>query len=122
LTRLHRAEFPERTELAYGPCHPGPGRARDPCAGTSDLAGGSAIWNWHPKPFKLLNRPRLAYPDRDLWHGSRQLDRGDLAGVDDLRPRPGLFQRRIAKRFDLRLTVVGDRLFTVSIHFQDDPL
>jgi len=71
--------------------------------------------------FKLLNRPRIDYGDRAAWIGTRLLDSGDLDALDTLRHCPGIFQRRIPKRFDLRVTVVGDRLFPVEIHSQDDP-
>jgi hypothetical protein len=204
--RVNLAEFPERTELAFDPCHPDRGRIRDAFAGLIDLDRVTAVWNWHPKPFtllpgldgvqagfvasacraawsallaplearcrtvnptdaeiragdkarqlraaaargfrvpetlitnsparaldfcsrfpqtvfKLLNPGRLAYPDRDLWFGTRLLDRGDLAELETLRHCPGLFQRRIPKRFDLRVTVVGDQLFPVAIHSQAD--
>ena len=44
-----------------------------------------------------------------------------LARADLLRNAPGLFQEEIAKTADLRITVIGDRLFPVEIRSQNDP-
>ncbi|MCE1238138.1 MAG: hypothetical protein LWW93_17450 [Hyphomicrobiales bacterium] len=44
-----------------------------------------------------------------------------LARADLLRNAPGLFQEEIPKAADLRVTVVGDRLFPIEIRSQDDP-
>lgn len=71
--------------------------------------------------FKLLNPPRIDYGDRARWIGTRLLDRGDLEALEGLRRCPGIFQPRIPKRFDLRVTVVGNRVFAAEIHSQADP-
>ncbi|MBV5264315.1 MvdC/MvdD family ATP grasp protein [Pinisolibacter aquiterrae] len=44
-----------------------------------------------------------------------------LARADLLRNAPGLFQEEVAKAADLRITVIGDRLFPVEIRSQTDP-
>lgn len=44
-----------------------------------------------------------------------------LARADLLRNAPGLFQEEIPKVADLRITVIGDRLFPVEIRSQTDP-
>ena len=44
-----------------------------------------------------------------------------LARADLLANAPGLFQEEIPKAADLRITVVGDRLFPVEIRSQTDP-
>jgi len=72
--------------------------------------------------FKLLNRPRIDRGDSAAWIGTRLLEPADLEALDDLDLCPGIFQPRIPKRFDLRVTVVGRRLFPVEIHSQGDPL
>ncbi|NLH79665.1 MAG: ATP-dependent carboxylate-amine ligase [Phyllobacteriaceae bacterium] len=44
-----------------------------------------------------------------------------LARADLLRNAPGLFQEEIPKAADLRITVVGERLFPIEIRSQTDP-
>lgn len=44
-----------------------------------------------------------------------------LARADLLRNAPGLFQEEIPKAADLRITVVGERLFPIEIRSQSDP-
>ncbi len=40
--------------------------------------------------------------------------------LDSLRVVPGFFQQLIPKRYELRVTVIGQRVFAASIHSQDD--
>jgi glutathione synthase/RimK-type ligase-like ATP-grasp enzyme len=42
----------------------------------------------------------------------------DLAQLDTLRVAPGLFQEYIPKRVELRVTVIGDEIFTAELHSQ----
>ncbi|MFL6605748.1 MAG: MvdC/MvdD family ATP grasp protein [Steroidobacteraceae bacterium] len=44
-----------------------------------------------------------------------------LAAVDEARWCPAIYQELIPKRFDIRVTVVGDRLFSAAIDSQSDP-
>lgn len=44
-----------------------------------------------------------------------------LAEVDSARLSPAIYQELIPKKFDLRVTVVGQRLFTAAIDSQSDP-
>ena len=68
--------------------------------------------------FKTLNMPRIDTGDHAGWIPTNLLDPEDLEALDQLQHCPGIFQRRIPKRFDLRLTVVGKRIFPVEIHSQ----
>jgi glutathione synthase/RimK-type ligase-like ATP-grasp enzyme len=71
--------------------------------------------------FKLINRPRIDYGDRAIWISTNLLGPDDIGALEQLQHCPGIFQRRIPKRFDLRITVVGNRVFPVEIHSQEDP-
>lgn len=42
--------------------------------------------------------------------------------LNEIRPCPGFFQERIPKRSDLRVIVIGDRIFPIRIKSQDHPL
>lgn len=44
-----------------------------------------------------------------------------LADLDDARWSPAIYQQLIPKRFDIRVTRVGERLFAVAIDSQSDP-
>jgi glutathione synthase/RimK-type ligase-like ATP-grasp enzyme len=43
-----------------------------------------------------------------------------LAAIDAVRIVPCLFQERIPKRYELRVTVIGEKAFAAKIHSQDD--
>jgi len=44
-----------------------------------------------------------------------------IGQADLLRNSPGLFQQEVPKSCDLRITVIGERVFAVEIHSQGDP-
>jgi glutathione synthase/RimK-type ligase-like ATP-grasp enzyme len=44
-----------------------------------------------------------------------------LAELDDARWSPAIYQELVPKRFDIRVTIVGERLFAVAIDSQSDP-
>jgi hypothetical protein len=71
--------------------------------------------------FKVLNPPAIQDDDHVSWITTSLLTREDLDALDGLRHCPGIFQNRVPKRFDLRVTIVGDRVFPVEIHSQGDP-
>jgi hypothetical protein len=76
----------------------------------------------HPQVvFKTLNPPRLGAGPAVSWFSTRLLGPEDLAALDGIRSCPGIFQPLVPKRFDLRVTLVGGRVFPVEIHSQDDP-
>lgn len=70
--------------------------------------------------FKLINCPRIADDDMISWIGTNLLSDSDLAALDHLVASPGIFQERIPKRCDLRVTIVGNQVFPVEIHSQAD--
>jgi glutathione synthase/RimK-type ligase-like ATP-grasp enzyme len=69
--------------------------------------------------FKTLNPPRVGRGGGRSWISTSLLGPRDLDALDGLRQCPGIFQPRLPKRFDLRVTLVGRRVFPVEIHSQD---
>jgi hypothetical protein len=49
---------------------------------------------------------------------TQQVTRRDVGYADDLRYSPVIFQAYVPKRLELRVTVVGDRVFAAEIHSQ----
>lgn len=58
--------------------------------------------------------------DRQQCIYTTRLTPDHLGHVDLLRHAPGLFQEEVPKVFDLRITVIGDKVFPVEIHSQQD--
>ncbi len=84
-----------------------------------DAVGGELI-------FKPLSSPSLGGDDVDdadrivpnLATTLITAEHEDM--LDALRELPGFFQQYIPKRYELRATVIGDRVFAARIHSQDD--
>jgi len=53
------------------------------------------------------------------WRETRVLRREELEQIDDVRLAPVIFQEYIPAEVDLRITVVGDRVFPAAIYSQD---
>lgn len=70
--------------------------------------------------FKLINKPMIDYPDKAIWISANLLKQEDIDALDSIRECPGIFQKRIPKKFDLRITIVGNDVFPVEIHSQID--
>jgi glutathione synthase/RimK-type ligase-like ATP-grasp enzyme len=68
--------------------------------------------------FKTVNRSKVEGEEEVRWISTEVLTPDDLAALGGLRHCPGIFQRRIPKRCDLRVTVVGEAVFPVEIHSQ----
>jgi hypothetical protein len=66
--------------------------------------------------YKGLSPPRNIAPDKALFTGL--ITDQTLANLDLIRITPGIFQERIDKLYELRVTVVGDRIFAVRIDSQ----
>ena len=66
--------------------------------------------------YKGLSPPRNIAPDKALFTGL--ITDETLANLDLIRITPGIFQERIDKLYELRVTVVGDRIFAVRIDSQ----
>jgi len=53
------------------------------------------------------------------WRETRLLRENELAQIENVRYAPVIFQSYIEADVDLRITVVGDRIFPAAIHSQD---
>jgi glutathione synthase/RimK-type ligase-like ATP-grasp enzyme len=53
------------------------------------------------------------------WRETRLVRDEELAVLDQVRHAPVIFQEYVPARFDVRVTVVGDRIFAAAIHSQD---
>ncbi|KMY03619.1 hypothetical protein V476_21820 [Pseudomonas syringae KCTC 12500] len=49
------------------------------------------------------------------------MTRSDLEELDDAKWAPSIYQEHIKKLYDIRVTVVGDKLYSAAIHSQTDP-
>lgn len=66
--------------------------------------------------YKGLSQPRDMEAGKVLFTGMLTPER--LAKIDSIRITPGIFQERVDKAYELRVTVVGRRIFTVKIDSQ----
>jgi hypothetical protein len=81
-----------------------------------------------PQPSLLLTRPGMAeqwkysqeHPDENFLRSiyTTPIREQDLALLDTVRLAPGLFQEYIPKRVELRVTVIGEDIFTAELHSQ----
>lgn len=77
--------------------------------------------------FKPLSSPTLAAeavgPDNRIAGGlmTTRITADHDGILDAVAELPCFFQRNIAKRYELRVTVIGDKVFAARIHSQDDP-
>ncbi len=69
--------------------------------------------------YKGLSQPRDMEAGKVLFTGVLTPER--LAKIDAIRITPGIFQERVDKAYELRVTVIGSRIFTVKIHSQAHP-
>lgn len=72
-----------------------------------------------PMIYKPLSAPSVRVGGELRLIYATQVDRNSL-DQEDVRSTAHLFQEWIPKRYDLRLTVVGDRFFAVAIHASSD--
>jgi glutathione synthase/RimK-type ligase-like ATP-grasp enzyme len=80
----------------------------------SDLCKGDVII----KPLKSgrikdLNHQRLIYTNK--------LQAAHLANIDQYDLTPSIFQKRIEKEYELRITVIGNEVFAAKVDSQSDP-
>lgn len=66
--------------------------------------------------YKGLSQPRDMEVGKVFFTGILTPER--LARIDSIRITPGIFQERVAKAYELRVTVVGSRMFSVKIDSQ----
>jgi glutathione synthase/RimK-type ligase-like ATP-grasp enzyme len=64
---------------------------------------------------KALAQPALLYPDRAVMLYTHPLGSEDIAQLESVRWGPVFLQRFVRKQADIRVTVVGERVFTVAI-------
>lgn len=76
--------------------------------------------------FKTMSSPSLCAEevaaDGRTYYGlpTTVVSDAHLEAIEAVRIVPCLFQERIAKQYELRVTVIGDRAFVAKIHSQDD--
>jgi len=80
-----------------------------------DLCGGRVI-------FKAIYHEFLDYGTRAFNIPTTLITPTHLAQIDLVRTLPTLFQEFIEKKYELRVTVVGERVFPVKIDSQANPL
>jgi hypothetical protein len=66
--------------------------------------------------YKASSPPRNIAPDKALFTGL--VTDETLTNLDLIRITPGIFQERIGKSYELRITVIGARIFAVKIDSQ----
>lgn len=83
----------------------------------ADAHGGSIVY----KPFRAFVVEREVVdgqPTRVAKLLTNRIAAADLVETDDLLPTPGIFQPYVSKDVELRIAVVGRRLFACAIHSQ----
>jgi len=66
--------------------------------------------------YKGLSQARDLEPGKALFTGVLTKER--IADLDLIRVTPGIFQERVQKSYELRVTVIGNRIFTAKINSQ----
>lgn len=69
---------------------------------------------------KALRLGYFDYGDRQTAAYTTSISATDIENDDELHIAPVIYQERIAKRFDIRVTVVNDIIFAAAIHSQSD--
>lgn len=76
--------------------------------------------------FKTMESPFLAADevsdDERVAHGigTTRIEKGHDAMLDAVSALPCFFQQHVPKQYEIRATVIGDRIFAARIHSQDD--
>lgn len=70
--------------------------------------------------YKTMTQGFLGLADYKMIYTNR-VKAEDIEHADLLRSAPGQFQELIPKSCDLRITIIGRRVFAVEIHSQEDP-
>lgn len=75
-----------------------------------------------PLIVKPANSGHLSIGDQEFAIYTTRLAEEHLEHLDEARLAPSIYQKLIPKRFDIRVTCVGDeQIFAVAIHSQTDP-
>lgn len=72
--------------------------------------------------FKAINHESLDYVGRNFTISTTLITESHLAKIDLVRYMPSLFQELIEKEYELRVTMVGDKIFPIKIDSQKNPL
>jgi glutathione synthase/RimK-type ligase-like ATP-grasp enzyme len=84
-----------------------------------EAAGGDIIFKTLASPF--LGAEHVAPEDRIATGlATTRITDEYLDLLDSVREVPCFFQNHVDKRYELRVTVIGDRVFAAKIHSQDD--
>lgn len=70
---------------------------------------------------KVIGRGMIEEKDKTLLIYTHKIEKKDLAKIDQVKYVPALFQEYIPKRIEIRVTVVGKKIFPVEIHSQESP-
>ena len=65
---------------------------------------------------KAVRQGILTVDKRDNVIFTNEVTKGDFEALADVKYCPVIFQEYISKKFDLRVTVVGTRIFAVEVH------
>jgi glutathione synthase/RimK-type ligase-like ATP-grasp enzyme len=86
--------------------------------------GGDLVFKVMTGPFmaaeRLVQRRPGAPQPEALQTLTTLVGEAELAQIDAIRTVPALFQERIAKQIELRVTVIGDDIFTAEVDSQAD--
>lgn len=86
--------------------------------------GGALVFKVMTGPFMAAERLIQRHPDAAQPEAVQTLTTlvgdAELAQIDSIRTVPALFQEHVAKRMELRVTVIGDDLFVAEIDSQAD--
>jgi hypothetical protein len=88
-----------------------PGRARD----FFRLCGGKMV-------FKCIGQETLDYADKSFTIPTTLLTEVHMEKIELVKSAPALLQEFVVKTYDVRVTIVGQKSFSVKIDSQDDPL
>lgn len=88
---------------------------------TNDVDEAAAFAGAGPTICKPLSHGSITTDGHERLFFTRLVSPDDVAAMNTLGPEPYLFQRLIRKAYDLRVTVIGDDLFTVRIASQVGP-
>lgn len=87
---------------------------------TNDPMSASAFGRKGPLIGKPLRNALLREGSSERVIFTTRIDTSSLVRPLEISSCPVIFQREITKRYDIRATVVGNRVFTAAIHSQDD--
>lgn len=68
-----------------------------------------------PAIVKMLSPVAIGGADNEMTLFTSELQKDDIQNLDGLRFAPMMFQAKVPKRCDLRITIVGERLFAISL-------